>query len=71
MRNISAWFLYAVLAHVLSAQQSIDIPPDLVLDIDAGLVRRALMQLLENAHKYSPPDSPIEIDARGITGRIY
>ena len=43
---------------------TIDIPPDLVLDIDAGLVRRALMQLLENAHKYSPPDSPIEIDAR-------
>jgi two-component system sensor histidine kinase KdpD len=22
------------------------------------------MQLLENAHKYSPPDSPIEIEAR-------
>ena len=26
--------------------------------IDAGLMRRALMQLLENARKYAPPDSP-------------
>ena len=43
---------------------TIDIAPDLILDIDSGLVRRALMQLLENAHKYSPPDSPIEIGAR-------
>ncbi len=43
---------------------TINVSPDLVLDIDSGLVRRALMQLLENAHKYSPPDSPIEIGAR-------
>ena len=34
------------------------------LDIDAGLVRRALMQLLENARKYAPPGSPIGIEAR-------
>lgn len=43
---------------------TINISPDLILDVDSGLVRRALMQLLENAHKYSPPDSPIEIEAR-------
>ncbi len=48
-----------------AGRYSIDIPPDLQLDIDAGLVRRALMQLLENARKYAPPDSPI-----GIQGRI-
>jgi two-component system sensor histidine kinase KdpD len=47
-----------------AGRYSIDIPPDLNLDIDAGLVRRALMQLLENARKYSPPDSPIQIQAR-------
>jgi two-component system sensor histidine kinase KdpD len=47
-----------------TGRYSIDIPPDLKLDIDVGLVRRALMQLLENARKYSPPDSPIEIQAR-------
>jgi two-component system sensor histidine kinase KdpD len=41
----------------------VDVPPDLALDIDAGLVRRALMQLLENARKYAPPDSLIGIQA--------
>jgi two-component system sensor histidine kinase KdpD len=46
------------------ARYKIDVPPDLVLEIDAGLVRRALMQLLENAQKYAPPTSPIEIQAR-------
>jgi two-component system sensor histidine kinase KdpD len=47
-----------------AGRYSIDIPPDLKLDIDAALVRRALMQLLENARKYAPPDSPILIQAR-------
>jgi two-component system sensor histidine kinase KdpD len=48
---------------------SIDIPPELALDIDAGLVRRALMQLLENARKYAPPDSPIRIEGRILDGQ--
>jgi two-component system sensor histidine kinase KdpD len=43
---------------------AIDIPADLALDIDVGLVRRAVMQLLENARKYAPPDSAIAIQAR-------
>ena len=47
-----------------AGRYSIDIPPKLTLDIDTGLVRRALMQLLENARKYAPPDSPIGIQAR-------
>jgi two-component system sensor histidine kinase KdpD len=47
-----------------AGRYSIDIPQGLELDIDAGLVRRALMQLLENARKYAPPDSPIGIRAR-------
>jgi two-component system sensor histidine kinase KdpD len=46
------------------ARYTIDIPPGMELDIDAGLVRRALMQLLENARKYAPPGSPIGIEAR-------
>jgi two-component system sensor histidine kinase KdpD len=50
------------------ARYSIDVPPDLELDIDAGLVRRALLQLLENARKYAPPDSPIAIQARILDG---
>jgi two-component system sensor histidine kinase KdpD len=52
-----------------AGRYSIDIPPDLKLDIDAGLVRRALMQLLENARKYAPPDSPIQIQARILEGQ--
>lgn len=50
------------------ARYSIDIPADLTLDIDAGLVRRALQQLLENARKYAPPDSPIDVQARILEG---
>ncbi len=51
-----------------TGRYSIDIPVDLKLDIDAGLIRRALMQLLENARKYAPPDSPIQIQARILDG---
>jgi two-component system, OmpR family, sensor histidine kinase KdpD len=47
-----------------AGRYSIDIPPELKLDIDAGLIRRALMQLLENARKYAPPDTPIQVQAR-------
>jgi two-component system sensor histidine kinase KdpD len=52
-----------------SARYSIDIPADLELEIDAGLVKRALLQLLENARKYSPPEAPIEIQARRTEGQ--
>jgi two-component system, OmpR family, sensor histidine kinase KdpD len=52
-----------------AARYSVDVPEDLELNIDPGLVRRALLQLLENARKYSPPDSPIEIRARTVEGR--
>ncbi|HEY3826731.1 MAG TPA: ATP-binding protein [Bryobacteraceae bacterium] len=48
---------------------SVDIPPGLELDIDADLVRRALMQLLENARKYAPPDSPIRLEAHILDGQ--
>jgi len=41
----------------------VDIPPDLVLAVDSDLIRRALLQILENARKYAPPASPIEISA--------
>lgn len=46
------------------ARYIVDIPPDMALDIDPGLMRRALMQLLENAYKYSPPDSPVQVEGR-------
>lgn len=51
------------------ARYAIDVPPDLALAVDAGLIRRALKQLLENACKYSPPDSLIEIEGRIDNGQ--
>jgi two-component system sensor histidine kinase KdpD len=47
----------------------INIPAEILLDVDADLLRRAVMQLLENARKYAPPDSPIEIQARTSDGQ--
>ena len=37
---------------------------DIHVMADGGLLRRALLQILENARKYSPPDSPIRIEVR-------
>jgi two-component system sensor histidine kinase KdpD len=43
----------------------VDLPPDLpLLEFDAVLIERVLCNLLENAAKYSPTGSPIEIAAR-------
>ena len=41
------------------------IPEDLSVDADRELLALALRQLLDNALKYSPPTSTIEIRARG------
>jgi two-component system sensor histidine kinase KdpD len=41
------------------------LPPGLPLvPLDFVLISQVLINLLENANKYSPPDEPIEIDAR-------
>jgi two-component system, OmpR family, sensor histidine kinase KdpD len=39
------------------------VPGDVLVDVDADLVRLALRQLLDNAAKYSPPGSTIEVRA--------
>jgi two-component system sensor histidine kinase KdpD len=42
-----------------------DIAPDLpFIEVDSALIEQALVQLLDNAAKYSPPASAIEIAAR-------
>lgn len=44
---------------------AVDIPPDLPpLRFDAVLIERVLWNLLENAMKYSPPQSPVDIVVR-------
>ena len=51
------------------ARYTVEVPAGLALDIDSGLIRRVLKQLLENAYKYSPPDSPIQIEGRIENGQ--
>lgn len=41
----------------------------LVVEADAGRIAQALDNLLDNAVKYSPPDSPIEVAATPVEGR--
>jgi len=47
-----------------------NVPADLQADVDSDLIRRALLQILENAQKYAPPDSPIEITAADQQGQL-
>jgi two-component system sensor histidine kinase KdpD len=51
-----------------SARYSFDAPPGLTIEMDAGLIKRALAQLLENARKYSAPGTPIRVEAREEDG---
>jgi two-component system sensor histidine kinase KdpD len=41
----------------------VSVQPGMLLDVDPNLFRRALTQVLENARKYAPPDSPVDIEA--------
>jgi len=41
-----------------------------LLIVDAELIGQALKQILDNADRYSPPDSPIEISARLVENSI-
>lgn len=45
-----------------------DLPP---VSADPELVALALRQLIDNALKYSPPGSPVEVNAEARTDRVY
>jgi two-component system sensor histidine kinase KdpD len=67
--------LGAVLArlkdHLDPRSVSIDIPRDLpMLYVDGVLFEKVLMNLLENAAKYTPPDAHIEVSAAVRRGEI-
>lgn len=48
----------------------LSLPPDLpLLEFDAVLIERVLCNLLENAAKYAPAGSPIELAARLVPGQ--
>lgn len=53
--------------HRLNLQIAPDLP---MLQIDGVLLEQALFNLLDNAAKYSPPQSTIIVDARRVFGRI-
>jgi two-component system sensor histidine kinase KdpD len=58
-------------SHLDAHPVRIDLPPDLPLvEIDAVLVERVLCNLLENAVKFSPRASPVELSARVGEDRI-
>lgn len=66
--NLSRFFLLPYvndIAHILHAQTRLDvvIPVNLLVCSDTMLLRLVISNLLENALKYSPPESRVMIDA--------
>ena len=50
---------------------ALNLPRDLpLIHVDGVLVQQALVQIFDNAVKYSPPASPIKIAARARDGRM-
>jgi two-component system sensor histidine kinase KdpD len=50
----------------------INIPAEMpFILIDFGLIVQALVSILDNALKYSPPDSPIEIRGRHVAQEVH
>jgi two-component system sensor histidine kinase KdpD len=63
--------LKAVASTIAGRAVSIDLPPDLpLLEFDAVLMERVLVNLLENAAKYTPAGSPIGIGAAPGAGDV-
>ena len=49
-----------------------DIPAEMpFISVDFGLIVQALVNVLDNALKYSPPDSPIEIKGRQVAQEVH
>ena len=50
----------------------IDVPAEMpFISVDFGLIVQTLANILDNAMKYSPPDSPIEIRGHQVAQEVY
>jgi two-component system, OmpR family, sensor histidine kinase KdpD len=56
-----------LVAHSVELDIPADLPP---VEFDFNLIVNVLQQLLENAAKYSPPDSPLRISAECSNGEV-
>lgn len=54
-------------ARTLEVAIAADVP---LLRVDALLIEQVLVNLLDNAHKYSPPDTPIRVECRRERGEV-
>jgi two-component system sensor histidine kinase KdpD len=71
IRDVVQQALSYVSEVISERRSSIDIPPDLPpVAMDAVLMSHALANVLENAAKYSAPNSPIEVQAQAANGHI-
>jgi two-component system, OmpR family, sensor kinase len=61
---------FSALAGERGVQIRAETEPGLVADLDADLVRRALDNLLENALRYAPPASAVEVRADRPDGHV-
>jgi len=57
--------------HMAGRELAVDIPAELTLvEVDGVLMEQLLLNLLENAAKYTPDGSPVSIAARGAAGGV-
>ncbi|MFF7181012.1 ATP-binding protein [Streptomyces sp. NPDC008121] len=59
------------LGGVPDGSAELDIPESLpMVDVDTGLLERAVANIVENAVKYSPPDVPVTVAASALADRV-
>jgi two-component system sensor histidine kinase KdpD len=71
VQNLIGCAMSAVEQRIGNRQVDIKLSDDLpLISLDLVLMTQVLVNLLENAHKYSPADSPIEVSATTDSGRL-